>query len=71
MKRGSLFFIGLISAIATFTGLNYALGRPGYYYERYHSYNHRHCFDERYDRRYDERYDHDYQHHSDSLHSNY
>ena len=55
MKRGNLFFIALISAIATFSGLSYALGRPGYYNERYLYYNnHHHCAD-RYDNRYDER----------------
>lgn len=58
MKRGSLFFIALLTAIITFTGLNYALGRPGYYYDRYNYHNHHHC-DNRYDRRYDERDNHD------------
>ena len=71
MKRGSLFFIGLISAIATFTGLNYALGRPGYYYERYHYYNHHHCYDDRYNNRYNERYDRNHKQGSDSTNSNY
>ena len=39
MKRGNLFFIGLLSAIITFISLTYALGRPGFYYDRYHYYN--------------------------------
>lgn len=71
MKRGSLFFITLISAIATFAGLNYALGRPGYYYDRYHFYYHHHCFDERYNRYYDGQYEHNRKQLNDSLHSNY
>lgn len=52
MRRGSLFFIGLIAAVITIISLNMAFGRPGYYqnrfsrYERFHHcdghhYNHR------------------------------
>ena len=43
MRRGSLFFIALLSAIITFISLNIPFGRPGYYYERYpyfHRYHH-------------------------------
>ena len=70
MKRGSLFFIGLVSAIATIISLNVAFGRPGYYYERYPYYNHFHHCDGRYDR-YNERLKHDHDLRSDSTISNH
>ena len=68
MKRGGLFFIGLISAIATIVSLNVAFGRSGYYYDRYPYYNHYHHCDERYDRN-DARSKHDQ--HGDSTTTNY
>jgi len=44
MRRGNLFFIGVISAVATIISLNVALGRSGYYNERYPFYNrYHHC----------------------------
>jgi hypothetical protein len=51
MKRGGLFFIGLISAIATIISLNIAFGRSAFYdhykyYDRYH-----HCY-----HKYDDRF---------------
>ena len=58
MKRGGLFFIGLISAIATIISLNVAFGRQGFYYKRYSYYNRFHNCDEPYDRNY-ERSKHD------------
>ena len=46
MKRGGLFFIGLLSAIATIISLNIAFGRSAYYYDRYPYYNRfHHCYD--------------------------
>jgi hypothetical protein len=70
MKRGGLFFIGLISAIATIISLNVAFGRSGYYNERYPYYSRFHHCDGRYDR-YDERSKHDHDLRSDSTISNY
>ena len=58
MKRGGLFFIGLISAIATIISLNIAFGRSGFYNDRYPYYNHYHHCNERCDRRYDDRSKH-------------
>lgn len=56
MKRGSLFFIGLVSAIITVISLNYAFGRSAYYNDRYPYFNRYHrCYDERYNRRNDGR----------------
>ena len=69
MKRGGLFFIGLISAIATIISLNIAFGRPGYY-SHYPYYNRFHHCDERHDRNYDERSKKDHGYKSDST-SNY
>ena len=46
MKRGGLFLIGIISAVATIISLNAAFGRPGYFDENYHarySWHHR-CY---------------------------
>lgn len=70
MKRGSLFFIGLISAIVTVLSLNFAFGRSWRYYERYPYYSRYHNCDERYDRRYDDRQERNHQR-SDSSISNY
>jgi hypothetical protein len=70
MKRGGLFFIGLISAIATIISLNVAFGRSGYYYEKYPYYNRFHHCDGRYDRD-DERSKHDHDLRRDSTTSNY
>ena len=72
-RRGSLFFIGLISAIATIISLNVAFGRSGFYNDRYpyhnHYYHHR-CYDRNDRDRYER--DHENQHQqSDSTHSNY
>ena len=69
MKRGGLFFIGLVSAIATIISLNIAFGRPGYY-SRYPYYNRFHHCDERFNRNYDERSKQDHRDKSDST-SNY
>lgn len=71
MKRGGLFFIGLISAIATIISLNVAFGRSGYHYDRYSYYNRFHRCDGRHDRNYDERSKHDRDQRSDSTNSNY
>jgi hypothetical protein len=71
MKRGGLFFIGLLSAIATIVSLNIAFGRSGYYYERYPYYNRYHHCDERYDRNDDERLKQDHDRQSDSIKTNY
>jgi hypothetical protein len=73
MKRGGLFFIGLISAIITIISLNVALGRSGYYYERYPFYNRYHHCNSRYDNRYrDDENNHDErQQRTDSTNSNY
>lgn len=49
MKRGSLFFIGLISAIATIVSLNFAFGRQGFYND-YYPYHHRYYHHYYYDR---------------------
>ena len=68
MRRGSLFFIALLSAVVTFISLNIAFGRPGYYYERYPYYHRYHHY---YDRHYDERYDRNRQKIGDSANSNY
>jgi hypothetical protein len=70
-RRGGLFFIGLISAIATIISLNIAFGRSGYYYERYPYYNRYHHCDERYDRNRDERSKQDHDRRSDSTNGNY
>ena len=70
MRRGSLFFIGLISAIVTIISLNVAFGRSGYYYDRYPYYNRFHHCDGRYDRSNNERSKHDRDQHSDSTGSN-
>lgn len=62
MRRGNLFFIGLLSAIVTIISLNLAFGnsRHGFYRDHYG------CYD-----RYDHRY-HDSEHHkADSTRSNY
>ena len=59
--RRSLFFIGLISAIITVISLNVALGRPGYYAERYPYYNRYHNCDDRYDKRNDDQRQRDHQ----------
>ena len=73
MKRGVLFFIGLISAIAMIISLNIAFGRSGYYNQQYSFYNrYHHCYN-----RYNDRYRDDRNHHDereqkvDSLNSNY
>lgn len=52
MKRGGIFFIGLISAIATVVTLNATVGsRFGNYgYEKWNRYHH--CNDGRYNDRY-------------------
>ena len=50
MKRGGLFFIGLVSAIATIISLNVAFGRSGYHYDRYPCYNRFHHCNGRYER---------------------
>jgi len=71
MKRGGLFFIGLLSAIATIVSLNIAFGRSGYYYERYPYYNRYHHCDKRYDRTRDERSRQDHDRQSDSTKTNY
>lgn len=71
MRRGNLFFIGLLSAIITIVSLNYALGRPGYFHDRYPFYHRHRCYD-RYDDRYDDRYRNDqHQQQKDSTNSNY
>lgn len=71
MKRGGLFFIGLLSAIITIISLNIAFGRSGYYYDRYsyyNHYNHHRCYDG-YDR---DHYERQHQHErADSTNSNY
>ena len=63
MKRGGLFFIGLLSAIVTIVSLNIAFGRSGFYNERdaYFSRYH-HCGD---------MYDRDHKNNNDSTSSNY
>lgn len=67
MKRGNLFFIGLLSAVTTFISLTYALGRPGFYNNRYHYYNrYHHCYDN-----YDDRIYRNHQPYNDSTNSNY
>jgi hypothetical protein len=71
MKRGGLFFIGLISAIATIISLNIAFGRSGFYYDRYPYYGRYHHCNERYDRNYDERSKQDHRLQRDSSTSNY
>ena len=73
MKRGSLFFIGLISAIITIISLNVAFGRSGYYNERHSYFGHYHHCDNRYDNRYrdDKNHQDERQQRTDSLHSNY
>ena len=53
MKRGSLFFIGLLSAIITIISLNFAFGRS-WHYNHYPYYARHHCYNERYDRGYNE-----------------
>lgn len=68
--RRSLFFIGLISAIITVISLNVALGRSGYYYDRYPYYSRYHNCDDKYNGRYDERNKGDHQR-RDSTNSNY
>jgi hypothetical protein len=70
MKRGGLFFIELISAIATIISLNIAFGRSGFYNDRYPYYNRFHRCDDRYDRRYDEQ-KRNSEMNKDSLNSNY
>lgn len=69
MKRGSLFFIGLLSAIITVVSLNFALGNRFGRYPYYRGYYR--CYD-RYDDRYrdkDKYYNDDKK--ADSLNSNY
>jgi hypothetical protein len=71
MKRGGLFFIGLLSAIATIVSLNIAFGRSGYYYERYPYYNRYHHCNDRYYRNHDERSKQYHDRQSDSTKTNY
>jgi hypothetical protein len=71
MRRGSLFFIGLISAIATIISLNIAFGRSGYYNERYPYYSHYHHCHERYNHYNDQKTKPDHQLKTDSTNSNY
>jgi hypothetical protein len=66
MKRGRLFFIGLLSAIITIISLNFALGRS-WHYNRYPYYSHHHCYNERYDRMHEKKENLN----SDSARSNY
>jgi hypothetical protein len=72
MRRGRLFFIGLLSAIVTIVSLNIALGRPGYYYKGHSFYNrYHHCYG--YDRHYrdDKNYQNEKRRQADSSNSNY
>lgn len=66
MKKGSLFFIGLISAIITIISLNFAFG-SSWHYNRYSYYCHH--------RYYNDRYEHSHQQkqnlNNDSIHNNY
>jgi hypothetical protein len=66
MKRGSLFFIGLLSAIITIVSLNFALG-SSWHYNRYSYYCRHHHYNERYDRRSEQ----DQNLNSDSTNNNY
>ncbi|MFT4156014.1 hypothetical protein [Parafilimonas sp.] len=55
MRRGGLFFIGLISAVITIISLNMAFGRPGYYHNRFERYERFHrCEGHYYDHRYND-----------------
>lgn len=72
MRRGSLFFIGLLSAIVTITSLNIAFGRSGYYHDRYNHYGRFHDCDSRYDERYyNNKRERDKEQKTDSLNNNY
>lgn len=73
MRRGRLFFIGLLSAIVTIVSLSIAFGRPGYYYEGHSFYNRYHRCNYRDDRHYGDDKDHqnEKRQQSDSLNSNY
>ena len=66
MRRGGLFFIGLISAIVTIVSLNMTLGRSPFY-DRYHHCNYG------YDRHYrtNKSYQNEKHRQTDSLNSNY
>ena len=69
MKRGSLFFIGLISAIVTIIGLNFAFGNN---YNHHAFYRDHYGCSDRYDHRYRDK-DHyeKRQQKADSLNRNY
>jgi hypothetical protein len=73
MRRGSLFFIGVLSTIVTIISLNVAFGSPGYFNERYPFYNRYHHCNSRYDDRYhdDKKYNDEKQQTIDSTNSNY
>lgn len=72
MRRGSLFFIGLISAIVTIVSLNFAFGRPGYYYDRSSYYGRYHHCDNRYnDEQHNNRNQRDERSKTDSLNNFY
>lgn len=66
MKRGSLFFIGLISAIITVIGLNFTFG-SSWHYNRYPYYWRYHSHNERYDRWHEQNQNLK----NDSTHNNY
>jgi hypothetical protein len=69
MKRGGLFFIGLISAIITIVSLNIAFGRRGY--DEHRSYHRMHSCDRKQDYHNDERSKKDQHQYNDSTTSNY
>ena len=71
MKRGSLFFIALISAIATIISLNMAFGRTGYYNERYSYYSRYHHCDKRHNYDNDKKSKRENSLQTDSTNSNY
>lgn len=73
MRRGRLFFIGLLSAIITIVSLNIAFGRPGYYNRHFNRYERFHRCEERYNdnRRDDKKLQHENNQNKDSLNNNY
>ncbi|MEP6684522.1 MAG: hypothetical protein ABJA35_14730 [Parafilimonas sp.] len=74
MRRGNLFFIGVISTVVTIISLNVAFGKSGYYNEHYPFYNryHNNC-NSRYNERYRDgkKYNDEKQQRIDSTNSNY
>ena len=71
MKRGRLFFIGLLSAIITIISLNLALGSRWNGYRNYYHNGYHHCYNKNDDHNYDKEDHRQPQSKADSSNSNY